>query len=383
MNQKQKNDAEKIITEYNIDVKSTSLVEVKNLKKSTNVFKINRSDLIEELYLIDTISGKNIACHPYIIGNILKKQAHDAALEAAKSMTQLTYLSKIPKDSIVFANILRGAPGYELHPAFKKLNSGKGFHEVWLRLKYEKSSYRSHNGESTLGLNIIYEDFEELPRKKEVVIIKPDTEASGMTGQKSIERLVKKCKEVKSTITEIILYGFISIPALKKINETTKRHGIKLVAFSIENLTELAHNNYDMTLYGIDEGLWRTSKKIRKLGSIVDLKTLERFLPEFIPGSDQPGDWSERQTSVYVTKEKKINVRNDTHLKNSIQLIRNLKKISNFTIWQEQIANQELQYLKTTLQKLNNSIKNQKSAKFRKSKSKTYQPAPKQSTLRS
>jgi hypothetical protein len=357
MNPLQKTDVEKIIAEYSIDVVSTTLVEVKNLKKSTNVFKINRSDLIEELYLIDTISGKNIACHPHIIGNTLKKQAHDAALEAAKSMIQLTSLSKTPKDSIVFANILRGAPGYELHPAFKKLNSGKGFNEVWLRLKYEKPSYRSHDAESTLGLNIIYEDFKELPRKKEVVIIKPDTEASGMTGQKSIERLVKKCKEAKSIITEIILYGFISIPALQKIIETTNRHEINLVVFSIENLTELAHNNYDMTLYGIDEGLWRDSRKIRKLGSIVDLKTFKRFLPEFVPGSDQPGDWSERQTSVYVTKEKKVNVRKDNHLKNSIKLIENLKKISNFALWQEKIANQELQFLKTTLKKLNNSIK--------------------------
>ena len=88
---------------------------------------------------------------------------------------------------------------------------------------------------------------------------------------------------------------------------------------------------------------------MKKLGSIVDQKTLERFLPEFIPGSDQPGDWSDRQTSVYITKEKKERIRINRHIKNSIKLIKNLKRISNFTPWQEKIAEKELQILHTSL----------------------------------
>jgi hypothetical protein len=349
-------DIDEIIAEYSIDVNSTTLIKVENLKDSTNIFRVDRSDLIEELYIIDTIQGKNIACHPHICGKILKNQAFNAALEAAKAMSQLTTLSTTNRDSIVVENVLRAAPGYELHTAFRELNTGRGFKDVWIRLKYEKPAYRSHSDESDIGLNIVYEDFETLPPQKEIVLLKPDTEATGKTGQKAIERIVRKCEEVESTIKEIILYGFISIPALKTISETVKRHGIKLVAFSIEDVTELAHNSYDMTMYGIDESLWSASGEIRKLGSIVDSKTLERFLPEFIPGSDQPGDWSDRQSSVYVTKEKKEYIKTDEHLLNSIKLIKSLKRISNFKPWQKQIAEKELQLLYSTLQRKTSSL---------------------------
>ncbi|MCW3997956.1 MAG: hypothetical protein NWF10_05230 [Candidatus Bathyarchaeota archaeon] len=349
-------DVDKIIAEYNLDVDSTTLIKVENLKDSTSVFRVDRSDLIDELYIIDTVQGKNIACHPHIFGKKLKNQAFIAALEAATAMSQLTALSTTNPDSIVVENVLRAAPGYELHTAFRELNAERAFKDVWIRLKYEKPSYRSHSDESALGLNIFYEDFKTLPQQKEIVVLKPDTEATGKTGQKSIERIVKKCEEVKSTIKEIILYGFISIPALKAISETSKLHGIKLVAFSIGDITELAHNSYDMTLYGIDESLWSASGKIRKLGSIVDPKTLDRYLPEFIPGSDQPGDWSDRQTSVHVTKEKKQQIRVDKHLRNSIKLIESLKRISNFTPWQKLITEKELQLLYSILQRFNNSF---------------------------
>lgn len=345
-----KSDIDKIISEYNIDVDSTTLIKIENQKDSTNVFRVHRSDLIEELYIIDTEEGKNIACHPHILGKSLENQAFNAALEAAKAMSQLTTLSTTNQDSIVVENVLRAGPGYELHTAFRELNAGRAFNDVWIRLKYEKPSYRSHGDESDIGLNIVYEDFKTLPHQKEITLLKPDTEASGKTGQKAIERMVRKCKEVKSTIKEIILYGFISIPALKAINETVKRHGIKLVAFSIEDITDLAHNNYDMTLYGVDESLWSSSGEIKKLGSIVDPKTLEKLLPEFIPGSDQPGDWSNRQSSVYVTKEKKEHIKVEEHLQNSIKLIESLKRISNFTSWQEKIAENELRLLYSALQ---------------------------------
>lgn len=351
-------ETDKIIKEYNIDVDSTTKIKIKNQKETTNIFRVDRSDLIEELYIIDTEQGKNIACHPHIIGKALKNQAFKAALEAAKAMNQLTSLSTTDLDSIVVENVLRAGPGYELHTAFRELNAGRAFKDVWIRPKYEKPSFRSHSNELDLGLNIVYEDFKALPHQKEIVLLKPDTEATGRTGQKSIERIVSKCKEVRSTIKEIILYGFISIPALKELSKTVKKHGIKLVAFSIEDITELAYNSYDMTLYGIDESFWSTTKKIRKLGSIVDVKTLDKFLPEFIPGSDQPGDWSNRQPYVFVTKEKKEYIKAQEHLQNSIKLIESLKKISNFTSWQKKITKKELLLLYAALQSKTSKLKN-------------------------
>lgn len=185
-------DIDRIITEYNIDVNSTTLIKLENLRDSTNIFRVNRSDLIEELYIIDTIEGKNIACHPHIFGKQLKSQAFNAALEAAKAISQLTSLSKTKRDSIVVENVLRAAPGYELHTAFRELNSGKWFKDVWIRLKYEKPAYRKHSNELDIGLNIIYEDFNSLPEQKEIVLLKPDTEATGKTGQEAIKKNNKK-----------------------------------------------------------------------------------------------------------------------------------------------------------------------------------------------
>lgn len=346
-------DVDRIIAEYHIDVDSTTSIKVEGLNDLTNVFRVDRSDLIEELYIIDSVQGKNIACHPSIVGKTLKTHAFNAAVEAAKAINHLTDLSTTNRDSIVVENVLRGAPGYELHTAFRELNEGRGFIDVWIRTKYEKPSYRIHDDESSASLNVVYEDFDALPHQKDIVLLKPDTEATGKTGLKAIERIVRKCEEVESTIKEIILYGFISIPAIKKMSEIVKRLGINLVAFVIGDVTELAHNGYDMTLYGIDESFWSTLGEIRKLGSILDLKTLERFLPEFVPGSDQPGDWSSRQTSVYVTKEKKEPGGIKEHLQNSIKLIENTKRISNYAPWQETIAEKELRLLHSTLQESN------------------------------
>jgi hypothetical protein len=136
---------------------------------------------------------------------------------------------------------------------------------------------------------------------------------------------------------------------LKLISETTKKHGIELMAFAIEDITDLTFNGYDMTLYGVDESYWEETGKIRELGSIVDIETLDRFLPEFIPGSDQPGDWSNRQTTIYTTKERSEKGEIKIHLQKSIKLVNSLFKISNFEPWQQKIAEKELKLLSIEL----------------------------------
>jgi hypothetical protein len=344
-------DVDSIVAEYSIDVESTRSIEVRGLEATTKLFIVERPDLIEKLYIIDTAQGKRIACHPHIVGKKLKNLAFGAALEAAKAMSQLTDIAKVDRDSTVVENVLRAAPGYELHEAFKELTKGRGFRDVWILPRYGTPSYRSHDKESQTELNIIYEDFEALPRNREITVLKPDTEATGKTGKKSIERIVEKCEDAGSTMKEIILYGFISAPGLEMISETANRHGIELTAFAIGNVTDLAHNGYDMTLYGVDESFWKATGKTRKLGSIVDVTTLERYLPEFVPGSDQPGDWSDRQTSVYATNERKEPGEIGKHLRNSVRLIESLVKISDYTPWQERIVNNELKLLHAALQK--------------------------------
>jgi len=338
-------DVHKIIDEYGIDVKSTNKVSIRDLKHSTNVFKVHRPDLTDKLFIIDTPQGRKIACHPHIVGDSLRTLAFEAALEAGKAMSELAKLSKMDADCIVFENVLRAASGYELHAAFQAITGRKRLRNVWIRPCYVKPSYRGHDEEASLSLNIVYEDFDELPHDKEIVVLKPDTEATGKTGQISIERLVEKCREVGSSVRTLILYGFISAPSIKLIDETAKKHGIELMAFPIENITNLAFNGYDMTLYGVDESYWKATGKIRKLGSTVDIETLKRFLPKFTPGSDQPGDWSNRQTTIHVTKERSEKGEIKTHLQNSIKLIKSLLEISDFKPWQQKIAERELKLL--------------------------------------
>ncbi len=72
-----------------------------------------------------------------------------------------------------------------------------------------------------------------------------------------------------------------------------------MIAFAMGNLTAMCANNYDMPLFGVDEWFWQKEHSIRKVGALVDTTTLTDYLQEFIPGSDQPGDWSARQTQLF------------------------------------------------------------------------------------
>ena len=53
---------------------------------------------------------------------------------------------------------------------------------------------------------------------------------------------------------------------------------------------------------------------------------------EFVLGLDQLGDWSIRQKSVYVIKEKRDPGGIKAHFENCIKLMKSLRKISNFKL---------------------------------------------------
>ena len=72
------------------------------------------------------------------------------------------------------------------------------------------------------------------------------------------------------------------------------------------------------------------------------------YLPEFIPGADQPGDWSARQSRLFTgTGYEDGNI--DGHLENSIRLVESLRKIGTFADWQQEIAHAELQLMRDKL----------------------------------
>ncbi len=339
-------DADKIIEEYSINVHDTKLLSIDGLQKATRIFRVDGTELADNLYIVDTSSGRDIACHPHIVGKELDKLASSTAEEAAKAINSIILKAKKEEDvSPVFENVLRASQGYKLFPALKAVLPGKPIPQLFIRPRYVSKSYRNH---TIRELKVIYKDFSELPKNQRAVLIKPDTEATGASGVLSITETLNEFKKCGSEITDVVLYGFMAMPALKWLKKTANEHGINLHAFSIGNITELALNNYDMTLYGVDESYFSKYGKIKRLGSIVDRSTLEDYLPEFIPGCDQPGDWSDRQSKLFTGLGYELGDITG-HLTRSINLIEKLRKIGGYEKWQDSIAQKEVTKLKKVL----------------------------------
>ena len=336
---------EDIIDAYGIDVNHTKSVYVRGLRKTSEVFRVESSDATRDLYIIDTVAGRKIACHPSIVGKRLEKLSLSAAEEAAKAINYLALSNAdIPKKAVVFEHVLRAAPGYQLLPALKKIANRRIF-ETYIRPKYVEKSYRNH---VSRDLKTVYSDFSSIPYGRSIILIKPDTEATGASGELAIEEAVRKSKEMGSTITDVVLYGFMALPALKLLEKTAQKHSIRLYAFAIEDVTQLAHNNYDMTIYGLDENYYTKTGSIKRLGSIIDRSTLEKCLSDFVPGCDQPGDWSSRQETLNTGGGyEKGDIKN--HLQKSIDMIESLRKISGYEEWQDEIAKKELKRLRKVL----------------------------------
>lgn len=340
-------DADRIIKEYGIDTEHTKEFSVKGLKRSTRIFRVEKPRLIRDLYIIDTPEGRRISCHPHIFGKELKRLSFSAAKEAAKAIAALVLSRKDKGSGIVFEHVLRAAPGYQLLPALRSVLVGVDIPEVFIRPRYTEKSYRDHVSRT---LETEYKDFSRLPAGKDIVLIKPDTEATGASGELSIEETVSACAKVGSRVSDIVLYGFIAVSALKLLKKAADKHGIRLHAFAISDITELAFNNYDMTIYGVDESYFSKYGRIKRLGSIIDGSTLRDCLPEFVPGCDQPGDWSSRQESLFTGRAYEEGDISE-HLEKSRRMIDSLRKVSGYEAWQDRIAKKELMELESAIEK--------------------------------
>ena len=342
---------DRIIGEFGIKVDLTEGVEVPGLGEGSRVFRV-RYPVGDGVYLVDTEAGKLIACHPHIVGEELAELSLEAALDAARVILELTPLGEVDWGEVVFEHVLRAAPGYRLHEALRKV-SGRGFREVWVRPRYMTPSYRDHDEEAVKRLVVVYEDFSQLPEGVELTVLKPDTEASGRTGEVALERIARAAEEKGSKLGNLIVYGFISEPGLRVIEEKARKLGFKhTYYFAIGDLTALCSNLYDMPLYGPDESYYTERGGIKLLGGVVDHLTLERYLLDFIPGADQPGDWSARQTRVFTgTGYEPGGI--EKHLRNSMGLIRRLWELSRGQPWfmefHEEAIRRELEALEAKL----------------------------------
>ena len=337
-----------LIQEFGINVDSTKQVSPKRreLNGDTRIYEVEHSSL--RAYIIDTPMCRTIACHPSVVGDELEKLALGAAERALPAILEFSGIDD-PRNNgtLVFEQILRAAPGYQLHEAATRLIPGS-FKTVYVRPRYTHTSYRDHDGMLQRQLNIVYEDFSNLPRNSDIVLVMQDTVASSKSAELSLETAVSRAEKVGSRITMWILYGFIALKGLKLLEKTASRFGIPMLAFAMGNLTALCANNYDMPLYGVDEWLWRKDHSISKLGALIDIATFADYVRELIPGSDQPGDWSARQSRLFTgTAFEEGNIAE--HLENSTRLIESLREIGTFTDWQDQLANQEIERLRAAL----------------------------------
>jgi len=340
---------DRTIQEYKIDIDSTKLVKTRKAKvgKNTKIYRVSRIE--PPTFIFDTPMAREIACYPHLVGESLEQRSRKAAAEALPAILELSDVERNGGDSeIVFEQILRAAPGYKLQDAAPKV-LGSSYRTVYLRPRYTHRSYRDHDGTVQREIEIVHQEFSEFPKGKKIVLVMQDTVASGRSGEVSINATLKHCQETGCKIEKWILYGFISEYGLEVLHRIAKQNDIAMVAFAMGNLTALSSNNYDMPLYGLDEAHWQKTHTIRKIGSIIDRTSLKQYMPYFVPGSDQPGDWSARQRNLFngISHEPGDIV---GHLNNSIRLIKSLCEIGGFEPWQQHIAEKELSLMQKTLQ---------------------------------
>lgn len=306
-----------LIELFGVRTDSVKPVEIDGLHAGTRVYSVDHPGK-SQVYLIDSLAAMRIGCHPSVVGEELDGLALEAAYDAVHVIKSLDIVQDVA--DVAFENVLRAAPGYELHKMFSRF--GTDFRQVYIRPRYRQKSYRDHEGAVTKELYIDNENFRNFPRgRKSLVLMKPDTEASGRTSEMVIPRTVEVAKDRESEIKSLVLYGYISERGLELVEKVCESVGIEeIYALCMGNLTALCRNNYDMPFYGPDVKLWEETGEIQMLGSVAARETIERYATEFIPGSDQPGDWSARQSKVFNGI---INEIGDIsgHLKNSIDYL--------------------------------------------------------------
>jgi hypothetical protein len=335
-----------LIQEYGVNVDATAPAKLKQtqLLNNARIFEVTLSSL--NAYIIDTSPIRRIACHPHVVGAELERLMLESAEITLKAILELAQVDT-KRDGVLFEQILRAAPGYQLHNAAEKLIPNL-FRTVFIRPRYTHTSYRDHDGVIQRQLEVVYENFTDLQKKSNIVLVMQDTVASSRSAIVSIERVLHHCEKVGSRIRKWIVYGFVSLEGLKLLDRIAQSYGIPLTCFALGNVTALCANNYDMPLFGVDEWLWQKNGSVNKLGALVDRSTFMEYLPEFIPGADQPGDWSARQSRLFTgIGYEDGNI--DGHLENSIRLVESLLKIGTFADWQEQIADTELRKMKEKL----------------------------------
>lgn len=333
-----------VVREFRIDTESAKRVNAERLREGTNVYKVDGSSLIPqgaytgENYIIDTLAGGMIACHPHTVGEELKTLCLEAAQDFVEAANQICSLN--PEEAALM-HILRAGAGYMVAEAMP----GR-VPVINIRTEYVEEGYRDHSDDPR-SLKVSYRSVPGGLGRASTLIV-PDTYATGRSAEAALLDVLLSGLNPE----RVLLYGFIAIPALVRLGALCKRHDIGLVSFAMCDVTQLAHNNYDMAIYGPDESYHGVTGEARKLSSIIAPETLRRLIPYYIPGMDQPGDWSERQTRLFNgVRDEDGNIVG--HLEKSAALVERLRAMSAGHPWygeaQEEAARRELEALRLEL----------------------------------
>ena len=311
---------ETILGSFPLDTESVKRVYLRETAQETRLYEVDvaKSPILASveghIFLIDTPSGRRIACHPHLVADDLSSLCFEAAMELVLALHELKLISN---DSGIL-HVLRGGLGYRLDRALPELPV------INIRTQYSQDGYRSHSDDSR-RIKVTYSDYHENSFDSLIV---PDTYATG----RSVEAALTHMFEQGLSVENVIIYGFIAAPGVERIDRFLVEHGVQLIVFAICDISQLYANNYDMPLYGLDEHLFKQQGTIKPLGSIVSLETFHDMIPYYVPGMDQPGDWSERHTDLFNGYNSESgNIRG--HLRKSIELMESLDDLNSQQLW--------------------------------------------------
>ncbi len=330
-----------LIDQYGVDVESP--VRIPELELGDfRAYRV-RADIGADIYLLDSKQARELAAWPHVVGSELDARCSECAFQAAAIMSRLGLL----EGQACVLHVLRAGLGYRLREAISK--AGVETRDLYVRPEYVVTSVRDHRGESVKDVRVTFADFSNAPRGTKVTLFKPDTEATGRTGLVSLMRALDELERKGTKVEKLVLYGFITRVAAGRIAEEALSKGVKEVTvIALVDLADLASNDYDMVLYGPDLHAWATQREFKPLGATVGLETFADILPHYVPGLDQPGDFSERQSKLFNGigwEEGNI----AGHLRSAIEAIETLLTIPNIEDWQREIAVDELEKLRETL----------------------------------
>ena len=306
--------------QFPIDTGSASRLTLDSVSPSTRVYSVKTSESpliredLGECFLLDTPQAQRIASHPHLVGTELADLSLAVAHEFKSALLELGLIG----DSTGLLHILRGSSGYMVNEAISELPL------INIRTEYKEDGYRAHSDDSR-RIEVTYSDYHG--QDIDTLII-PDTYATG----RSVEAALVTFRESGHSPKTVIIYGFIAIPAIKRLHKLCQQEKCRLITVALCDITQLAANHYDMALFGPDEHLHTTKGELNNLGSIVGEETLEEMAENFIPGLDQPGDWSERQVKLFNGHDLEDgDIRG--HLSKSIKFIEELDKINRTQEW--------------------------------------------------